>query len=283
MNRTRLIGLIRLFRLELPVAAGACVVLGQVLALGNLPPVPLLLQGFLSFFFISATALILNDYFDLETDRINAPDRPLPSGMVTKRDVVLLSAAVALAGLFAGSLIGPLALLVVFIVWVVGLLYNWRIKRTGLLGNLFVSFSVGMTFIFGGITVGKPFDKVVWWFAVFAMLVDLGEEIAADATDVEGDRKAGSRSLAVLLGRQKALRLSGAVFLLVILVSAVPFILRWLSWQYLVPVLLFDGIIACSTARLLRPQTRDHLRYIKWIYLSGSVTILAIIVMRLIE
>lgn len=283
MIQTRLIGLFRLFRFELPFTAGACVVLGEILALGSFPPASLLLLGFLSFFFISATALILNDYFDYEIDRINSPERPLPSGLVTKRDVVLLSCAVAVLGFAASFMMSTTALFVVFIVYVVGLLYNWRFKRAGFLGNLLVSFSVAMTFIFGGIAVGNPFDKVVWWFAVITMLIDLGEEIAADATDIQGDRQAGSRSLAIVWGQQKALKLSGAIFLLVVLVSSIPFVLHWLHWVYLMPIFILDGVILYSTTRLLNPRTNSHRQYIRWIYLSGLGTIVTIIVIRLIE
>jgi geranylgeranylglycerol-phosphate geranylgeranyltransferase len=283
MNKKRFIGLLRLFRLELPLSAGACVVLGQILALGSIPSLSLLTLGFLSIFFISATALILNDYFDYEIDKINSPERPLPSGMVSKRDVVILSVVVALAGLFSAYAISPFALLVALIVWTIGFLYNWRFKRSGIWGNLLVCFSVGMTFIYGGITVDNPFNLVVWWFALFTMLVDLGEEVAADAGDIDGDRHAGSRSIAVVYGQRTALKVSGVIFSVVILNSLVPFFFGWLSWYYLVPIVLFDGILAFSTARLLHPKTVDHRKYVKWIYKSGSVLILVIIILRLAE
>jgi geranylgeranylglycerol-phosphate geranylgeranyltransferase len=242
-----------------------------------------MLKGFLSIFFISSTALILNDYFDYEIDKINSPERPLPSGMVSKRDVVVLSIAVALAGFITASMIGLLALFVAVIVWCVGFLYNWRFKRSGIIGNLLVSFSVGMTFIFGGIAVGNPFDTIVWWFALLTMLIDLGEEIAADAGDIEGDRHAGSRSIAVVYGQRTALLVSSTIFTAVILISIVPFIFQWLQWYYLIPISIFDLILAMSTARLLHPTTVDHRRYVKWIYRSGAVMILAIIVIRLAE
>ena len=90
MLKTKIIGLTRLFRFELPLAAGICVLFGQLLALGKFPPAHEMLLGFLGIFTISAAALILNDYFDLETDRINAPHRPLPAGLVTTREVVIL-------------------------------------------------------------------------------------------------------------------------------------------------------------------------------------------------
>ena len=75
-------GLWRLFRFELPFTAGICVVLGSLLALGQFPTLTQVALGFLIIFFIAAAPLILNDYFDVESDRINAPHRPLPAGLV---------------------------------------------------------------------------------------------------------------------------------------------------------------------------------------------------------
>ena len=240
-----------------------------------------LILGSLSYFFISATALILNDLFDLEIDRVNAPGRPLPSGMVTKRDVIVLSMVVALLGLICAALIGTTAFLVVLVVWVVGVAYNWRFKRTGLVGNLMVAFSVGSTFVFGGIVVGHPADGVVWWFGVIAFLMDLGEEIAADAMDMEGDALIGSRSLAIVLGQRKALVISATIFGALVVVSAVPFIFAWLPLVYLPPIVLMDAIIIYSTSRLLSPRLRDPRKYIRWIYLGATFAIVVIIVMQL--
>lgn len=282
MNRTRVVGLIRLVRFELPFSAGVCVVLGEFLAAGAIPSVSDLVLGFLSFFFISATALILNDYFDYEIDRVNAPERPLPAGMVTKQDVLALSIVVALLGMLSSALIGTTALLVVIVVWIVGLAYNWRFKRAGLVGNLMVSFSVGMTFIFGGIVVGHPTDIVVWWFGVVAMLINLGEEIAADALDIEGDRLIGSRSLAIVLGPRKALAISAGIFCMVVLVSVIPFVFQWLVPIYLLPILLMDAGILYSTVRLMNPRSDNPRRFIRWIYLGALLSILTFIFMRLV-
>ncbi len=280
---TRLRGLLRLFRFELPFAAGICTLLGEFLALGAFPTLRQIALGFISVFCISATALILNDYFDLETDRVNAPHRPLPSGMATPRDVVWLSIAVAAVGLLAAWLISLSALAVGLLLWVVGFLYNWRLKRSGIWGNLMVGFSVGMTFIYGGIAVGRPWNGIAWFFGVIAFLIDLGEEIAGDAMDLEGDRLAGSRSLALRLGREAALRISAGIFLLVILISSLPFLLGWLGWIYLLPITLMDTVILYFTFKLLVDDRTDFQRkYLRWIYLSGAAAILVILLMRMV-
>lgn len=277
-----MLGLFRLFRFELPFTAGVCVILGELLASGKLPAGAEIVLGFLSIFLISAAALILNDYFDLETDKINAPERPLPVGLVTGSDVVLLSIAVTVLGFTTAYLISLEALLVIVLVWIVGFLYNWRLKKVGLIGNAMVSFSVGMTFIFGGIVVGKPFESIVWYFAALVMLTDLGEEIAADAMDIEGDRQAGSRSLALALGRENAFKISAAVFLLVVVASSLPFLFGLLEWVYLFPILLMDIVMLYSTVKLLDSRAENKRIYIRSIYLSGLAAFLILIVLRLV-
>ncbi len=146
-----------------------------------------------------------------------------------------------------------------------------------------VSFSVGMTFIFGGIAVNKPFEIIVWFFAVILMLTDLGEEIAADAMDIEGDSQAGSRSLALVLGRENALKISGAIFLLVVVASSLPFLLGWLEWIYLFPILLINLVILYSTGKLLDSKIVNRRIYIRWIYLTGLVAFLIFIIIRMVK
>jgi 4-hydroxybenzoate polyprenyltransferase len=51
--------------------------------------------------------------------------------------------------------------------------------------------------------------------------------------DMEGDRQAGSSSLALVFGQQNALKISSLIFLFVIAASAIPFLLGWFAWIYL--------------------------------------------------
>jgi geranylgeranylglycerol-phosphate geranylgeranyltransferase len=268
---------------ELPFAAGISVLIGELVALGTWPTAWEMGLGFASVFLISAATLVLNDYFDLEADRINAPDRPLPAGLVTPREVIGVSAVLTALGLIASAMLGPRALMLAMMVGGVGFLYNWRLKRTGLLGNLMVSFSVGMTFVFGGVAVGRPYQRLVWFFAVIGMLIDLGEEIAADALDMEGDREMGSRSLAILWGREPAIRLGAGLFLVVVAWTTVPFWLGWLGWAYAVPLGVMDLGILMGTAQLVAlRETSARRRYVRWVYLSGLVGMLVFLVVRMV-
>lgn len=144
-----------------------------------------------------------------------------------------------------------------------------------------VSFSVGMTFIYGGISIGEPFNKMVLFFGVVAALMDLGEEIAADAMDMQGDKLTNSNSLAIKYGRNTALKISCSIFFVVILLTSFLFIFNWFSIIYLIPITLMDGIIAYSSIKLLRSKNEDGRKYIRSIYLGGLLGMLIFLVIRL--
>jgi geranylgeranylglycerol-phosphate geranylgeranyltransferase len=271
-------GIVQILRPELPFAAGVCVVLGEIVALGGLPPLREAVLGFLAGFFISGSAIVLNDYFDLEVDRVNTPERPLPSGLISPSEAIVLAVVTALLGLAAAFLLGTAAFALCFIFWLIGCLYNWKFKEAGLLGNLMVSANVGFTFLLGGIAVGQPWDGMVWCFALMAFLIDLGEEIAGDAMDIEGDKKRGSRSIGIRRGRRFALRISSTLFGLVILVSWIPVLWGWAGTSYLVLIVITDVLILVFTIRLWRSETpEDGRTAMRGIYLGALFGVLAAI------
>ena len=279
----KLEGLYKLLRFELPFAAGVCVIMGQLLALGKFASVFITIFGFLSVFLISASILVLNDYFDIETDRINAPNRPIPSNLVSPAEALIFALSLLIIGLILSYSLSKVTFFISAGLAVVGYLYNRYFKKTGLPGNFMVSFSVGMTFIFGGASVGLPFNKFVMLFGVIAALIDLGEEIAADVMDVKGDALINSNSIAIRYGKTKALKISFSIFLTVILLSAIPFLLQWFSTVYLIPILIMDFSILYPAIKLLKSKGEEGRKYIRWIYLGATFGLVVFIMMRLLN
>lgn len=279
MNKIK--GLFKLIRFELPFSAGVCVVMGQLLALGEFADISLTVFGFMSVFLISASILVMNDYFDVETDRINAPHRPIPSNLVTPNEALYFSLLLFFTGILFSYLISITVLLISILLIVIGFLYNRYFKKSGLAGNIMVSFSVGMTFIYGGASVGLPFYKTVLFFGLIAALIDLGEEITADAMDIKGDELISSKSVAIKYGRQTALKVSGFIFFFVVVLSLIPFILKWFPVIYLIPISIMDVSIAYPALKLLNSQNEEGRKYIRWIYLGAMSGIIIFILMRL--
>ncbi len=279
MFTSKLKAIVQVFRPELPFAAGVCVVVGEIITLGKFAPLREMALGFLCGFFISGSAIVLNDYFDLEVDKVNAPNRPLPAGIVSPGEAILLTVIATFIGLLAAFWISIPAFILCVIFWGMGVLYNWKFKEAGLTGNLMVSSSVAITFILGGLAVGDPWNKIVWCFALIGFFIDLGEEIAGDAMDMQGDQKRGSKSIAILKGRNFALVVSSLLFGLVVLISLIPVIFAWLGWSYLLMICITDTLIVVFTIRLLKSKTSAQgVKSMQGIYLGALVGMLAFIV-----
>ena len=284
MLTQKLKAVIQIFRPELPFAAGVCVILGEFIALGRFPPMQQGALGFLCGFFISGSAIILNDYYDLEVDKVNAPSRPLPSGLITRWEAILLTALATLVGLAASLALGFPSFILCTIFWLIGFLYNWKYKEAGLAGNLMVSSSVAITFILGGIAVGQPWNKIVWCFALIAFFVDLGEELAGDAMDMAGDQKRDSKSIAILYGKKSALAMSALCLALVVVSSFVPTLFGWLGVSYLIMVAIMDLMICVFTVRLLKSRSpEDGRKSMRQIYMGALFGMLAFIVGNMIK
>lgn len=279
MPNKKIKAIIRLFRPDLSLAAGICVIGGQIIASGSIPPLSIAILGFICAFGLSGSALVFNDYFDYEVDCVNAPDRPIPSGAVSRLEAIILAVGSALLGLYAAAVLGVDCLFVGIIFWVIGFLYNWRFKQTGLPGNLMVALSVAVTFILGAMTMQSLWNPNVWIFSMIAFFIDLGEEIAGDALDMEGDKKRGSRSIALLKGRSFALRVSVALWGVVILLGLIPFLFGFLGKSYLITILIMDAVIVFFSIRLLKSEdARTGLQSMRGIYMGATLAIIAFIV-----
>src|SRR5262249_50906906 len=103
--------------------------------------------GFLTGFFISSFSMVSNDIYDYEVDRINQPGRPLPSGIVTRRQAAAFSTILLLLGLVSSSVLGALNFAIAAIFALIGWFYNYRGKKVGLFGNSLVALSLAIPYI----------------------------------------------------------------------------------------------------------------------------------------
>ena len=99
--------------------------------------------------------------------------------------------------------------------------------------------------------------------------------------DMEGDRKRNSKSIAIRIGRDAALRISGSLFVLVVLLSFIPFILGWLGTSYLLLVSMTGIAVLFFSIKLLKSQTpEDGRSSMRGIYLGILFGMLAFMIAR---
>ena len=203
---------------------------------GSTEPIIKLLMACLSGSFIGAGAYSLNDYYDLEIDRINKPARPLPKGMITRRGAFFFSLCLFGLGLLIAFFINGACFFIALGSFILLYFYNRNLKSTVLWGNLTVAIITGMTFIYGGLSVGHVGQA--FFVGCIAFCYHLAREIIKDIEDVTGDQSQGIQTFPIKYGVKTSLHLVTGVVILLIGVTLVPYFLGIFSVAYLIVILL---------------------------------------------
>ncbi len=259
---SRLAAHIEIVRLPNCLMIGLAVVVGEFIGLGSLPSYSAVAFGFLTASLMMAGTMILNDVYDVEVDRLNNPQRPIPSGRIKKHEAYVLALSFSAASIIFAALLGPWTALTALLALGLMAYYNTRGKRAGLTGNLIVSFNVALPFFFGGLAVGS-LTKLLYIFSLLAFLANLGREIAKGIPDVQGDRALGVRTLAVSIGPKKTATASASMFLAAVFLSFLPPAAGRLSLLYFPVVSLADAGFIYSSYRLLVNQQPESVRKTK--------------------
>jgi len=218
---------------NLLIAFGSIFVGGFVT--GTIHPFSKLMLACFSGALIAGGANSINDYYDLEIDRINKPGRPLPSGLVKPLQAQLFSLILFALGIAAGSFIHLPAFIIAFSSSVLLYLYSFRLKRTILWGNLTVALLSGMAFIYGGLAVSRTREAAI--VGIFSFLFHLSREIIKDIEDMKGDRSEGLITLPLKYGIKNALVLTSIVMVVLIGLTLVPYFMKFFSLVYLIIVI----------------------------------------------
>lgn len=157
---------------------------------------------------------LINDFYDQETDRVNKPDRLIPSGIGSPKDLLFVTNVIAVSGFIITLYLGfvsaklqwtflhPLCILLLY--W-----YAKKGKRSGFMGNLLVSFLIAVFPFLILLSASNVFrlyhsnwpsraDHLLLTLGVFSGLMfttNLLREVIKDIEDVRGDKLIGSKAL----------------------------------------------------------------------------------------
>ncbi len=195
--------------------------MGAFLA-GALSPLHKVLLACVSGGLIMAGGNVINDFYDVEIDRINKPFRPLPSGRIDRRAARKFSTNLFALGIFLSIFVQIWSFFVAGLTAFGLIVYSARLKRTALLGNLAIGFFSALAFIYGALAVGQIVDS--WIAAGFAFFFHLGREIIKDLEDRDADARAGAQTLPIRFGERLALATMTVVFVILIAFTLLPYI-----------------------------------------------------------
>ena len=234
---------------------------GSLLALGEIP------QGY----FASITILhglsvwafmcswnALNDILDVEIDKENKPDRPLPSGIISVIHAKIVTSSLMLISFVSLILAGYISTnfengfenwAPSILIWLMAifLLINYesssnfslKLKDRGLPGNIAISLSVGMVILFGGAGVFDFTNSRVISLFTIGFTYNLAREIIKDIEDIDGDK--GRNTLAMRIGIEKSRLVAWVILLFTMFSLLAPFALEIFPLEHL--ILITPGLL----------------------------------------
>ena len=166
---------------------------------------------------IAAAGYIINDYFDLNIDRINKPDKNVLNTIINRRWAIVWHLMLSLFGIAATAIAVGLGkwYLIVANVFCVALLwfYSTSLKRRLLIGNIAISLLAAWTVLilfFAQVPFNEAFNsnnditlkyfRVAFLFGGFAFIISLVREAIKDIEDREGDAQYGCKTLPIYAG-----------------------------------------------------------------------------------
>jgi 4-hydroxybenzoate polyprenyltransferase len=214
----------RLIRLERAVSAVFGVIFTGVIVGDLVALQPEYILACLVVFFSAIANFALNDYSDIEIDRVNHRlDRPLAQGQIKPRTALKISIASSVLALALSLLLIPIPRLMTFICLPLSLAYNFGLKKHILLKNSFTGLANVGVALMGALVSDALLEPLAIYIAVIGFFFSLSYEIMLDIADIEGDRTLGIETLPTRFGSRNAAWLSILIGAGAVLANSFPF------------------------------------------------------------
>lgn len=250
----------------------------------------------LSMISLAAAGNIINDIYDVKTDKINKPEKQIIGTKISENVAFNWFFALNILGVAIGfylsNLIGKPSFTALFVLpSAILYLYATQLKRTILVGNLVVSIMVAMIIVMMGIfdlypaitpqnhVTQKMIFSILIDYAIFAFLINFLREMVKDQEDIKGDYNAGMETLPVVVGRNRTNKIIFS-FCMLPLVGIVYYIYEYLYLNQiavLYVLILILGPLLYFLIKILTAKSKKDFRnlslVLKFILLFGILSI----------
>ncbi len=252
----------------------------------------------LSTILMTAYGYVINDVYDVATDRINKPEDLIVDKILSKNKaiilgIVLLTISLILAAILCFTWHIP-HYFILFPAIGLGLWwYAAQLKALPLVGNILVSFLSAFSLAIVGLFeyALQPVQNterlqnmwiIIAAYSLFAFLLSMIRELIKDVEDMAGDQDCQMRTFPIVAGIKNAKRIVGLLGLLclLLLVGSIDMLLI-LGWSKILAIYLSVAVLIPMGVFLLRLQksqsTYDFAylsTFAKLIMLSGVLSIL---------
>ncbi|MBN2126936.1 MAG: UbiA family prenyltransferase [Candidatus Diapherotrites archaeon] len=233
--------------------AGIAVIIGALLA-GSIPSIEWI-YAFISVFLICGAGQAINDFFDLEIDKKSHKERVLASGKIKPETALMYSMVLFFIGILIATLLNFTALMIALIFSVLLIAYSAFLEKLKYFGNLIVAAGTSFTLIFGATLTGNY--SIVLILALSAFFTNYSRELIKDLEDLKAD-KGIKETLPMILGKQKTKLIIGASYGLAIGLSLSVFIEGMISSPvYLILILISAIVFILSQLNLIKGKLTE--------------------------
>lgn len=239
---------------------GVAVLIGAVVAAGSLDISGLvLISAFAAAALVAGGGNAINDYFDRDIDRVNRPNRPIPSGRIRAPEALVTAQVFLVLGIVFTVFLNPYCTVLAGFNALMLVLYSWGLKRRGLVGNLAIGYLVGSTFLFGGLATvylrdGPLIPTELLVLVLMAVLSTVGRELIKSIQDMQGDRGLGFKTFPLVHGVGKAAVLAAVFIGATLTLSPLPYLLGIFGLPYLVVVLISIAAFVAAVGIIARSR-----------------------------
>lgn len=131
--------------------------------------------------------IVFNDIFDFEIDKIERPERPIPSGKVTYRQAVFLGSILLLFGVGFASLVSIVSMLIAIAIVIAALVYDKYAKHHIIAGPLNMGVCRGLNLLLGMSILSGQLPE--FWMICFIPIVFIAAITLTSQGEVLGNNK----------------------------------------------------------------------------------------------
>ncbi|MFY7652501.1 MAG: geranylgeranylglycerol-phosphate geranylgeranyltransferase [Chitinophagaceae bacterium] len=259
-----------------------------------------------AYLLIAAAGYIINDYFDLNIDQINKPNKVVVSKIISRRWVIiwhLLLTGLALAACYYVSFTTQIWLVfwAALINSILLFFYSTSLKKKFLIGNIviaaviawgvfmYVFYEYNRLYMSGSATHlrlnSNKLLRIAYLYAGFSFIISIIREVVKDMEDIDGDRLYGCKTLPIVWGINAA-KVFVAVWLVVLmgaLILVQTYVIQYHWWFSIAYSFIFIIYPLFKVFKLLIPATNaNHFgqisNLIKWVMFSGIVSMVFFII-----
>lgn len=253
--------------------------------------------------FIAAAGNMINDYFDLNIDKINKPTKVVVDKVISRRWIIIWHFILSAIGIVLGFIVDintPVKFLGLanFACVVVLFFYSASLKKKFLVGNILISLLTSWVILVITYCETNHFvdvfrkdtslqidklSRLTLLYASFAFIISLIREIVKDMEDMDGDRKYGCKTMPIVLGLN-ATKVFVYVWLTVLIASLiiVQFYVLQFGWWFWVSAIYCLVLVIAPLVyifkKLYKAQTTHDFHaistIIKWVMMAGILSMI---------